>query len=290
MTNPSVATKEAFAAWIAELQHQAASEGEGVFLVADQSGFPRMSEAQPLLKPMPWCNLLSVSHDPQLDGASPLLIRLPAEASATRLLHWLYTQGRYANSLSVLTSPLGFGVLHTQLRQRTELELPDNMRMVFRYFDSRALPLLPRLLTPEQYAAFCACVSAWHYLDRAGAVRQLPAVEVATPPDFTPPIKLDVQQQRLLIDDGLTDAVIDQLLDQRAPAFRGLTPPQQYECVAPLVEAASAWGIGDVIPALHFVNTALELGRDFHAHEPWASRLQAFRAGKITLEKALQQD
>jgi len=94
----------------------------------------------------------------------------------------------------------------------------------------------------------------------------------------------------MLIDDGLADSVIDQLLDQGAPALKGLTPPQQYECIVPLVEAASAWGIGDVIPALYFVNTALEVGRDFHAHEPWASRLQAFLAGKIKLEEALQHD
>ncbi|MBC7993447.1 MAG: DUF4123 domain-containing protein [Rhizobacter sp.] len=290
MTNLPVTTPEVFAARIAELQQQAASKGEGVFLIADQSGFPRMREAQPLLKPMAWCNLLNTSRDSHLDGASPLLIQLPADAASTRLIKWLYKQGRYANSLSVLTSPMELGVLHTQLRQRTELELPDNMLMLFRYFDTRALPLLPRLLTAEHYAAFFACVSAWHYLDRAGSVLQLPAAKTSTPPKFTPPIKLDVQQQRLLIDDGLTDAVIDQLLEQRAPGLRGLNPPQQYECVAPLVEAASAWGIGDVIPTLHFVNTALEVGRDFHEHEPWASRLLAFKAGKITLEEALQHE
>jgi hypothetical protein len=91
----------------------------------------------------------------------------------------------------------------------------------------------------------------------------------------------------MLIDDGLVDGVIDQLLDQRHPALRELSPPQQFDTVSPLVEAAGQFGIDDVLDALLFCCAALEHGQGFQTREPWASLLASYRLRQIGLQAAL---
>jgi hypothetical protein len=166
-----------FAAWLGEVHALAQERRHEVYLIADQSGLPRLGEARTLLQGMALRNILSSAPECEFDGASPLLVQTSGATPlrTARLARWLHVQGRHANCLAVLVSPLDITALHAQLRQRTELMLPGNLRMVLRYFDTRSLPLLPRLLTEPQYAAFTACAAEWHYLDRAGEVQRLPA-------------------------------------------------------------------------------------------------------------------
>lgn len=279
-----------FAAWLGEVHALAQERMHEVYLIADQSGLPRLGEAQTMLQGMALRNILSSAPECEFDGASPLLVQTSGATPlrTARLARWLHVQGRYANCLAVLVSPLDITALHTQLRQRTELMLPGNLRMVLRYFDTRSLPLLPRLLTEPQYAAFTACATEWHYLDRAGEVQRLPAPAQPFAGEFTAPLEMTAAQEQMLIDDGLADSVIDQLLDARTPALMGLTPPQQYARIAPLVTAALHWGLNDTLPTLHFVGVALQEGDDFASKEPWAGQLAAYRSGKLELADALQ--
>ncbi len=281
-----------FAKWLAHLQDDAKARSLAVYLIVDQSAFPRMAEARSRLQGMTQRNILRDTNDADIDGASPLLLcddgaeyaRLPG------LARWLYVQGRYANGVMVLVSGLSTSELHTQLRLRTELMLPDRLRMVLRYFDTRALTLLPRLLSPQQYAAFTACATEWHYLSRAGELLQLPAAPLVQDSAYASPLQLNAEQEQILIDDALTDSVIDQLLDLNASTLHGLTPPQQYERIAPLVADARKWGLNDTLEALAYVDIALLQGAGFAGQEPWASRLAAHRKGELPLAQVFQDD
>ena len=163
------------------------------------------------------------------------------------------------------------------------------MYVLLRWFDTRTLPSLPRLLEPVRYAAFMACVRSWHFVDRYGEVRAAPPAETAAG-EFSAPMAFDAVQERLLIEDGNTDAVIDQLIEQRHPALFGMTPPQQFDLVAPLVESAAALAITEIHDLLRYCCTALTRGAGFEQRAPWAERLVLHRRGAMGLQDALDDD
>ena len=271
----------------------ALSGTQRLYLLADASGLPRISSLWPRIGALRWASVLG-TEQAQPDGASPLLVDV-SEANTSpeqrRMLHALYDRGRYANCFSLLCSDLTLSDLVQALRQRTQAELPDRMSVLLRYFDTRTLPLLPRLLTVAQYASFMTCVRAWHFIDRHGQVQTLQApLAVTALAEFSAPMVFDVAQQRLLIDDGNTDAVIDQLIEQRHPALFNSTPPQQFELVSPLVQAAAALGITDFHDVLRYCCTALSQGEGFEQRAPWAERLALHRRGAMTLQDALDDD
>lgn len=276
-------------ACLSDLHSKAVEQQLQVSLLVDQSAFPRIAEAAPLLTRMDIRNVLRDATDIDLDGASPLLLSWPTLTSPPlRLAQWLYTQGRYANAVSAVLSDLNPRLLHAELRARTQVTLPGNLLMVLRYFDTRTLPLLPSMLTPDQYAAFMGCATEWHYLGRDGAPLQLPLPSGRHVGPYPSPLVLTDAQEQMLVADGLADSVIDQLLDAGSPSLRGLNPAQQYARIAPLVSDATRWGLDDTMDALAYVDAALHEGDDFAQREPWSDRLAAFRRGEIDLAAALE--
>lgn len=220
-----------------------------VHLLVDQSGLPNITTLWRLFDGIAWHCVLGERHA-QPDTASPLLLDVtPALESARHevLLDRLYVQGRYANCLSLLAGPLPGPALAQALAARAQARLPQGLRVLLRTFDTRTLPLLPRLLGPTDYGRFMACASAWHFIGRHGELQMLPPAPSgqAAAPAFAPPWEFDARQEQLLIDDGLTDAVIDQLIEQRHPVLTDVNPGQQFDLVHPLVTQATREGIHD---------------------------------------------
>ena len=261
-----------------------------VYVLADQSALPRIKSIWPWVSRLRWASLLP-SGVTQPDGATPLLMDVSNVASSdatARALDELYAHGRWANCLSLLVSTQPVDRLTVSLSERTRAELPDHMTVLLRYFDTRTMPLLIRLLKPVQYAAFMDCAESWYFVDRLGSLQKMPVAE-SRQQSFVryPPLVFDTAQERMLIDDGTTDAVIDQLLEQRHPAIAGTTPPQQYEMIFPLVNAASALKIDDMRDVFLYCCAALARGSHFERLSPWSERLAWHRQGKMTLEEAL---
>lgn len=272
------------------LAASADAAAQGLFLLADQSALPRIVSLWPRVSKLRWASLLP-SGVAQPDGATPLLIDV-SDINTTdvprRALNELYAHGRWANCLSLLVSAQSFDRLTGALSERTRAELPDHLNVRLRYFDTRTMPLLLRLLRPAQYAAFMGCVESWHFIDRRGLLHTMPAPESrnASSAPFAP-LVFDAAQERMLIDDGTTDAVIDQLLEQHHPAFCDATPPQQYEMISVLVNAARKLKIDEVRDVLLYCCAALEHGSHFEQRPPWSERLAQHRRGSMTLEEAL---
>ena len=264
--------------------------GERLYLLLDQSGVPGIAMLWPEIKGLPRACILGLEHA-QPDGASPLVVDVSDKDSSrtvARTLERIYAQARFANALSFICSRLPLDEVTNALCERTKVELPDQMSVLLRFFDTRTLPLLPRLLTTAQYAAFVSAFSSWHYVDRYGQLIPMQgSVSQGEAAIFKAPLILNVEQERLLIDDGTADAVIDQLIDQRHPVFAGTSPPQQYDMIAPLVEAARKVGISDLHEVLLFCCAGLTQGRDFEQRPPWAERLAQHRRGAISLQEAL---
>ena len=62
----------------------------------------------------------------------------------------------------------------------------------------------------------------------------------------------------MLIDDGLTDAIIDRLLTQQHVALIEASPPEQFEIIDPLVNAARTAGVDDHAEVFAFVVKSLQ--------------------------------
>jgi Domain of unknown function (DUF4123) len=262
------------------------------YLLIDQSALPNVTSFWSAIDANPWAPILG-HRSGQPDGASPLLVDISAVGTSTslqRLLRTLGDQGRYANCLSLIQSELSCMQLAQSLHLRSAAELPENLAVVFRFFDTRTLPLLPRLLSAEQYAAFVSCVLVWYYVGRNGDVLLLPPAAEFREQTYASPLVFTPEQERMLIDDGVSDAVIDCLLDQRHPALQGLSPPQQFGRVNSLLETARGCGITDILDSLQYCYAAFEHGDGFAASAPWADRWADVRSGRISVEMALKHD
>jgi hypothetical protein len=236
-----------------------------------------------------WLDLLSGELERSFNGASPIIVAaLGAEASTgSHLADQLYRVGRFANAISLIMTRLAICDLQAALCQRARIDLPGNLEAVLRYFDTRVLPLLPRLLTAGQYAKFVDGIDGWTYLDRWGAAQRLPPA--AAMADAKKPahrrLQLDEAQEEMLIDDGLTDAVIDLLITQSHPALLDLTPPGQFDAIDPWVQAAREFNLREPFEALAFVGKALAEGIGFSQGEPWRGRLNAYRQKRCSIDQ-----
>ena len=203
---------------------QEQSGGAPWYWLLDQSALPQRGWLRRHVGRAQWLDLLSGKSETAFNGATPVLVRATGTtagaATTDSFVGELYRVGRFANAVSLLSSALSIDDLQTALCERSRIDLPGNLEAVLRYFDTRTLPLLPQLLTPSQYSAFTRDIQRWVYLDRWGAVQGLPTATLLRGEPLPAPIrlKLDDAQEAMLIDDGLTDAVIDLMLTQRHTA------------------------------------------------------------------------
>lgn len=271
-----------------ELIAQQRAEGEQLYWLLDQSALPQSQWIARHIGGADWIDLLSGESERHFNGASPIIVDAfgASEHASLRLADELYRVGRFANAISLITSPLPIARLQAEMHQSVRIDLPGNLEAMLRYFDTRSLPLLPRLLLPQQYAALLQGIKRWSYLDRWGAMRHMPTVALSNTSTLVPSrIALDEAQEAALIDDGLTDAVIDLLLTQGHPALLDLSPPAQFEAIDPLVIASRGFGLGEPFETLAFVGKALGEGIEFSHGERWRGLLSAYRGQRSSLDE-----
>lgn len=269
-----------------QLAAEARSDGVYGYWLLDQSSLPQGAWLKRLVGQGRWVDVLSGPSETTFNGATPVLVTARGACATPHFVEALHRTARFANSVSLIDSELELDELQVVLCQNARVELPEAFEAVLRYFDSRTLPLLPQLFYPRQYAAFMRSISRWTYLDRWGQPQLMPSAERSFQELSVGSVRLvlDEKQEAQLIDDGLTDAVIDLLLTQHHPALSELAPPEQFDVVAPLVQTAKDAGFAEPPQAFAFVATALEHGVGFDQREPWSSRLTQYRAQQCSLE------
>jgi Domain of unknown function (DUF4123) len=261
-----------------------------VYLVVDQSALPNIRKFWSSIAETSWAMILG-DADQQPDSGSPFVMdvsNVSRSPDLQKLIRRLQEQAQFANCFCILQSELGCKKIANELRKRSCAELPDHLEVVLRFFDTRTIPLLPKLLSAAQYAQFVACAKTWHYIDRFGMAQLMPPATTDIDAEFVNPMVLNVEQEKLLIQDGLTDSVIDQLLTQRHPALHGLSPPEQFILVERVMNCGRPLGIDDTLDGTLFCYASFEHGQDFVEREPWRARLQQFRRNELSLRAALQ--
>jgi Domain of unknown function (DUF4123) len=271
--------------------HQLASEsrpdGVRAYWLLDQSSLPQGSWLKRLVGQTAWVDVLSGESEIAFNGATPILVSASGACATPHFVEAVCRAGRYANSVSLIDSALNLHELRDLLHQNARIELPDAFEAVLRYFDTRTLPFLPQLLHALQYAVFMRSILRWAYLDRRGQLKFMPTAQSSPDAQDAQRMRLvfDEKQEAQLIDDGLTDAVIDMLLTQQHIALQELSPPEQFDVIDPLIQRARAQEMTEPLEAFAFVAGALEQGVDFNQREPWLSRLRQYRAKQCSLEE-----
>lgn len=257
------------------------------YLLINQAAFPNILKQKRAIATLPHDGVLASAI--AIDGASPLLLEIDSLSEDKRiaqLVEWLCEQGRWANGMMLLRTPLSLTDLRDRLRLRTEAVLPDNFRVLLRYFDGRVLPTLLSSLPAPQRKVFLCCAKEWHYVDRHGDLQTVADVQFESDDSFDPPLKLDDKQQAVLLQASETDAVIDQL--HRHMQFDE-PPPSQYQRVAPLVDSARSYGIKDTPHIAMFCLIGLQEDSEFHKQPDWSPLLAKVKAGAVTFPQVLDQ-
>ncbi len=285
MTN----TVESFAEHVGSRLAGHAPDGIHRYLVVDQAALHGVDIQHGLGWNGPSWDLLEGVPPNWATTASPVLVAAaasPLSESQRRVWQKFAANWRYANALTYVESPVAFAALALALTERTKGLLPDNMRVLLRWYDNRVLSSLLQVLDVGQLQALLAPLTHCAIADRRGLVR---LTSCAPAPSLVPqfPLELSVTQEALLLEASEADALIDILLGQGQSALLELLPPDQYDCVLSLWQTARRYGIFQVSDQIAFCHLGLEVGQGFDLHEPWSGVIQQASSEKGSFVKAL---
>lgn len=184
---------------------------------------------------------LSESPSHELQAVSPTLVPLiPTEATAWREVLRL-TDGW--PMLSIIVTPESLDDIARRLGPWCTVSA-DGQPFVFRFPDTRRLPGVVDVLTPEQHGAFFGPAIAWRYRTRAAQWAELPLPERGLP--MSDEVKLSVEQCAHLIGESEADEVLAHLNIHDPSLMRQFKPAEAYSVVAHGLRRADFYGIADL--------------------------------------------
>jgi hypothetical protein len=166
------------------------------------------------------------SADEETLAISPILVQYETEGRHTWDMLLKKLDGKPALSLIVTPEPL---------QQLTERLLPwcvvdaADHTLALSFADTRILPELFNVLTPQQLEQFCGPALVWQYLARNAEWIELPLPEDEGPPAVD--VRLDEQQCAQLIASAEADHVLFQLRASVANLVDCYTPARAHDLV-----------------------------------------------------------
>lgn len=119
----------------------------------------------------------------------------------------------------------------------------DGQAFVFRFPDTRRLPGIIDVLTPEQHGAIFGPAHAWIYRTREAHWAELPLPESACPPAEN--IKLDADQYARLISESEADEILSNLNLNAPGLMNRYLPAEAHELVVFGLKRANRYGISE---------------------------------------------
>lgn len=238
-----------------------------------------------------WRSLFQGSTEENAISVAPILLPLechPTSGTGQRMLRWIMEHGTYSSSVLLLASPLSMEELARRLASRLDAVLPGDINVMLRYFDTRIFAELMTVLDAAQKAAFLSPASQWWYVDRRGALQNVPATFAPQDP-WTAQVALDMAQQNSLIDASEPDQIAE-LLQNSVPDEYGQLPYQdRYDFIVRHSQAAQGFGIKTLREKSFYCALTLMYGEDFALQPVWKNGLAHVQAGTLTLKKLVEQ-
>jgi Domain of unknown function (DUF4123) len=258
------------------------------YLLVDQSVFPYITKVRNKIAGLQIVNILDANAHQSIDAASPLLIKWDINDLNNEAIQWFCTQGVYANGLHVLKSVLPLTQLAEKLAERSDALLPDNMTVLLRYFDSRILASLLKILTTEQMNLLTNDIQSWWYVNRSGELT-IACLDNhgQSEPAIQPQIIFNAEQEARLLDAANGDMILNQLQQNPPEIMYQMRPDQQYELVTHLIGMALENGIQQIPEWLAFCTLGFTTQGAIYQQAPWPNLLSQVKLGKITFVEAL---
>lgn len=248
--------------------------GASLYALVDMSGLPQLGSYLHQMPTLPARNLFESTNEHAARHVAPVLLGLgalqqPMHPQARCTLDWLLERCRHNHALTLMRSPLKLNDLAEALIKRMDAELPDRMRVLLRYFDTRVLVALTHVLQGEQAKAFFGVADLWCWLDRDGVLQRLATAIHPDAAQMTAPWPLSAVQESQLLDAAEPDAVI-QLMKQVAHDVCSQTAPGVlHATVRSCLPEAKSRGVDDPREQALFCLTELAHGPRFYAQPKW---------------------
>jgi hypothetical protein len=232
--------------WIDDMQEQIASQWKTspdfhVFALLD-CAFAEQCHARIKKHRLPARSLYDLSDDPspQLQAVSPTLVQLTRDTIPAwrEVLH--LTDGW--PMLSLIVTPESLDDMAQRLHPWCVVNA-DGQPFVFRFSDTRRLPCVVDVLSPEQHGTFFGPALAWRYRTRAAQWADLPLPAAAHL--VADEVKLDADQCARLIGDAEADEVIAHLNLNDPALMQDQHPAAAHKLIAQGLKCADHYGIAD---------------------------------------------
>ena len=237
------------------------------------------------LRNLPCLSLFSEAPEENGNGrdAAPYLFHLSAGPDSHCAIAYTAQKALETYAVSWLISPLNMSVLAKRLTQRTEAQLTENMEVLLRFYDTRILPNLSRVLSPEQAAMVFGVAHAWRYADRAGQLQSCEC-QFADEDAFSAPLEFNQTQENKLTALAFPDAVLEQLHDGQSDLMTSMNRAEQHAFVARQITKLNVMGIESMPEILIYCVLALAEGENFAERMPWKEKMDAIKAGNGSLD------
>jgi hypothetical protein len=246
--------------------------------------------------------LLGAPQGSPLAGESPHLVQLapPDQGSLAWqwIARWLGQPAPLKPSLTVVASTLSFDVMFAQLKQFTEIRLPDDYDMLFGFWDPAILGTLVGqpddvtlhvkgpALDRAQRALLLGGLTGWWYWDRDG--RQHTVDVGATPPvRLSAPLLLTQTQVDQLVEAGVPDHVL-YFVDLNQPnLLRDVPEASRYAYVKKTLAGARAIGLVSMHDLVNYVCMTLIYRERWNGDAQITALMARVERGDITFDDAI---
>lgn len=181
---------------------------------------------------------LSNTPSPELQAVSPALVPL-TRATAPSWREAVRQTDGYP-MLSVIATPESLDELAQRLHPWCIVNA-DGEPYVFRFPDTRRLPAIVDVLTPEQHAAFFGPAHAWLMRTRSAKWARLPLPASSLRP--ADEVRLDAKQFVQLMGDAEADEIVAHFHAHEPALVEAYRPAEVHACMAHGLKRADHYGI-----------------------------------------------
>ena len=228
------------------------------------------------------------------------MVSLPTPMRGGGVWQWIGQTVLREPSITVISSELSFDELFEQLKQFTEIRLPDGTEMFFAFWDPAILGTLVGqsddmtlhikgpVFDREQRAMLCGGLKGWWYWDRDGAMHTV-SIDIPIPPvSLNKPLLLTQEQVDDLVEASVPDHVLYYVDLNQPHLLTDIPHGQRYEYVERALRGARYIGLETMSDMVNYVCAALIYGARWESDELIVDLLTQVKRGDMEFSAVLK--
>jgi hypothetical protein len=244
--------------------------------------------------------LLGATQGSPLAEQSPHLVRLNPPSHGAAAWQWIARMAPRKPCVTVLASRLSFDALFAQLKQFTEISLPDDFDMFFAFWDPAILGTLlgqaddqtlhvkGPVFNEEQRKLLVSGLDGWWYWDRDGAVHSVEVDPGMPQLRSAAPISLRQQQVDDLVEASLPDHVLYFVRLNQPHLLDKISEQSHYAFASKEVTKARKIGLDSMNELVNYVCAALIYGAQWESNPSIRSVMSRVESGELKFGDALK--